>query len=251
MKKIKIPLFGAILLVTIIPIIINLTMYIPFSITVDSLSQSDWLSFFGSYMGGVLGGLGTLIAVFLTITHYENENLNSKKRVENSFEIAKIDKIVQFLKNRDVISTSDYENNMKLIDLTEDIKRYNSLVSDFSAYFTNIAIGIFINLFFIQNNEGDPVDNNLSNFLSLPDEIRDYSFIVGKLALHENCSELIKSHPKIGHIIEKEAGGSYGMWHLFLHEFHDDEYREKQLKEFFEIISSLVIKLEKIKKTLI
>jgi hypothetical protein len=124
------------------------------------------------------------------------------------------------------------------------------LISDLSAYFTDIAVGIFISLFFIYDENGEELPNCLSSYLKLPQEIREYAFIVGKLALHENCSELIKAHPQIGHIIEKEGGGSYGMWHLFLHRFEDDDIKKEHLEELFRIVPRLLEDIKNVKLSL-
>lgn len=65
--------------------------------------------------------------------------------------------------------------------------------------------------------------------------------------MYENAKELIQGDPKFAHMIEKEGGGSSGMWHEYIHYIHDSDYMENNLKEFFIIIPELVKKFEEIK----
>lgn len=251
MKEIKKVLVLIIIFIILFPVIINITMLIPYSVTSLNLSQKDWLGFWGSYIGGAIGGIGTIIAVFYTIKYYEKQNKRNYKYLENALILKKIDVIITKVIEREPIPTSLFIYDPEMYDISEDLVRYNSLISDFSAYFTNVAVNVFISLFFIYDKDGEELPNNLSNYLKLPKEIREYAFIVGKLALHENCSELIKGHPKLGHIIEKEAGGSYGMWHLFLHEFsYDEQERKEELEELFSIIPRLLQDINEIKLSL-
>lgn len=250
MKEIRKVLITLIGLVLILPIIVNITMFIPYSLTTNELTQKDWLGFWGGYIGGAIGGIGTIIAVLYTIKYYEIQNKKSYMSNKNSLILQKIDIIIEKIIERETIPSSLFKYDKEINNISSDLEKYNSLVSDLSAYFTDIAVGIFIRLFFINDENGEELPNNVSNYLKLPEEIREYAFIVGKLALHENCPELIKGHPKIGHIIEKEGGGSYGMWHRFLHNFEDDDYREQCLKELFSIVPKLLEDIRNIKLSL-
>ena len=55
------------IIVIVLPIVICIFRYIYDTVSVDTYEVS-WLGFFGSYLGGVLGGAATLIAVVYTIT---------------------------------------------------------------------------------------------------------------------------------------------------------------------------------------
>lgn len=51
----------------IIPIVINLFLYLPFPPTPSDLGNKDWLAFWGSFLGGCFGGIATLFAVYYTL----------------------------------------------------------------------------------------------------------------------------------------------------------------------------------------
>lgn len=57
--------------------------------------DSNWLSFFGSYLGGLLGGIATLLAVVETI-HSNKEELSRKEEIEKQKEIQKSALIVYY-----------------------------------------------------------------------------------------------------------------------------------------------------------
>ena len=56
--------------------------------TFSKLNNAEWASFLGSYVGGILGGLGTLIAVFITVKDSKEAQLkneqNTAKRIEEN-----------------------------------------------------------------------------------------------------------------------------------------------------------------------
>lgn len=49
------------------------------STTFSNLSNSEWAGFLGSYVGGILGGLGTLISVFVTVKDSRDMQIENKK----------------------------------------------------------------------------------------------------------------------------------------------------------------------------
>ena len=64
MKKSIIGITGFALSVILLILLLdlcNITHYIPFS------RNYDWISFIGSFLGGVIGGLATFIGVYFTI----------------------------------------------------------------------------------------------------------------------------------------------------------------------------------------
>ena len=49
------------------------------STTFSNLSNNEWAGFLGSYVGGILGGLGTLISVFITVKDSRDMQIENKK----------------------------------------------------------------------------------------------------------------------------------------------------------------------------
>lgn len=171
----------------------------------------------------------------------------SENNIKNTLVLQNIDAITHKIIEREAIPSSLFEYDEELKNVSSDIRKYNELISYFSGYFTNKALRIFIGLFYIYDEDGKELPNDLQNYLKLPHEIREYATIVGKLALYENYRELIESHPQIGHIIEKEAGGSSGIWHRFLHNFEDDTAGKEKIEELFSLIPKLLNDLENIR----
>ena len=69
------------ILILIIPVAVNLLLYLPVP-SPGELGSSEWLSFWGSYIGGCLGGICTLLTIYLTIKYYEKQDANHKTELE-------------------------------------------------------------------------------------------------------------------------------------------------------------------------
>ena len=66
----------------LIPIAINLLLYLPIP-TPSNLGNTEWLGFWGSYVGGCLGGISTLVTIYITIKYYEKQDASHKAELEN------------------------------------------------------------------------------------------------------------------------------------------------------------------------
>ena len=55
------------------------------STTFSNLSNNEWAGFLGSYVGGILGGLGTLISVFITVKDSRDMQIENKKDTIRKF----------------------------------------------------------------------------------------------------------------------------------------------------------------------
>lgn len=250
MKQIKGYMFFFIVIIIILPmLLLKLSTLNLIPLMVTATTSSEWIAFWGSYLGGAISGIGTLLAVLFTINFYEKQNKKQLKLLLNQDNLIRINQILEKIHDRETIPNSLYQydtfkNFEKLID------EYNSLRGRLISYFTDNAMEILIQLLNPVNDENGSASwsNNLHDYFNMPSEIKEYSYIIGKYALYKNCKDLITGDPRFGHMIEKEGGGSYGRWHLFIHEFHGEEYRKKDLREFFELISKLVSELEKYKQ---
>lgn len=94
-------------LIVVIPVCIYLLLWAP--IPTNNSDDNGWLSFWGSFLGGMFGEAGTLIAVIITTTQarrHQVENLNESIKIqkENLKQIK--------IKNLD----------MKIYDLREKLK---------------------------------------------------------------------------------------------------------------------------------
>lgn len=59
------------ILITTLPVLVNALVKIDWFKDSVSGGEGDWLSFYGSYLGGILGGILTLVGVVLTIRYQD------------------------------------------------------------------------------------------------------------------------------------------------------------------------------------
>lgn len=81
-KNNKSPFFIFIVLgsvcVLLIPVVINLLFIFLKIPTASELNNSSWLSFWGTYIGSLTGGVTTLIALYFTINYYKKQEDNHR-----------------------------------------------------------------------------------------------------------------------------------------------------------------------------
>lgn len=251
MKQIKKLILYLSVFLCIAPIIINLIMFLPFSITSDDLGNAHWLSFWGNYIGGSIGGIGTLLTVYFTIQYYEKQNNANKMNILNTEKISRINFMLDKINEREAIPSSyyKYENTLKEVEMK--IASYNNLLTVLVAFFSDRAMGTMINLLFVRDENDEYLENHLSNYFKMPKEIKEYTITITKYSLYENASELIKSDPVFAHMIHKEGGGSYGLWYSEIHEFYDEDYTKQCLEDFFALIPQIIDDLNSIKNRLL
>lgn len=249
MKQIKRFIWILITIILITPVVINGFFLSPLTLP-SNLGNEEWLTFWGSYIGGGIGGIGTLIAVFFTIQYYEKQNERSRRAVINLDNTNRINVMLDKITNREAIPSSYYSYSSMFSDCKDLIEEYNILLGRLVAYYSNNFINMFIDLLYIKDEDGELLQNNLLNYYKIPNNVKEYAFIVSKHALYENATELILADTRLAHIIEKEAGGSYGMWHQFIHHLEGDyqKHIKDDLNRFFVIIPQIILKLEDIKQ---
>lgn len=97
---------------------------------ISNLSNNEWAGFLGSYVGGILGGLGTLIAVFITIRDSRNIQFENKKDTDQ--------RILNETKERERLRIEDKynsERNMRK-EFTDEISTYiGKYITHISKYF--------------------------------------------------------------------------------------------------------------------
>jgi hypothetical protein len=96
---------------------------VPFAINFYTKGSNDgWLAFLGNYLGGIIGGIGTLLAVIMTTSqtrkiqsYYENNEKDKNKRGE----LKKISNAVRTFQNRvigrylDILNRGEAYNALK------------------------------------------------------------------------------------------------------------------------------------------
>lgn len=124
MGKLEMKKVNIILYIIIIYLIISIALpfifkYIIFESTNYSyLSNNEWAGFLGSYVGGILGGLGTLISVYITVKESRIMQADNKKDIDQ--------KILDDKKEREIQRKIDEEAEAKKErrEFAEDIAVY-------------------------------------------------------------------------------------------------------------------------------
>lgn len=80
-KRIVIIVFASVFIVMILPY--ALEVFIFRNNVYSVLSNGEWGGFLGSYIGGALGGIGTLLAVFITTKETRNIQRENSAQIEN------------------------------------------------------------------------------------------------------------------------------------------------------------------------
>ncbi|MFB4165326.1 hypothetical protein ACE1TI_16335 [Alteribacillus sp. JSM 102045] len=147
MKKVKLFLCLLIILVIFSPIIVNSIIVSPTTHGFKVVNNNDWISFYGS----IIGGLITLVGVALTIvyTSYQNREQDRKG-------IKPYISITQLYKNSikdEVAHLTNDDYKIGLIAMVNNEKRSaNDLMIDelsFYGFIKNIGIGTAINIQFV------------------------------------------------------------------------------------------------------
>lgn len=145
----------SIIIILLFPLIINLIMFIPASLTSSDLDAKTWLSFWGSYGGGIIGGVGALLAVLLTIRYYMAKDAEQKLLLKLTPLIERISFLQQQVYSREIIK----DETLLGLDVNEEIKakikEYNKLVPFLKGIFAEQAIGTLIGVFQLKNEEGE------------------------------------------------------------------------------------------------
>lgn len=121
-----------ILILISVPIIVNLIMLMP-STSLDIGNVDAWISFFGSYSGGIIGGVATIIGIKLTLDYSRYKDEDEKRR-----------NILPYIQ---VMEAYKKDNHQMFI--VEEFLNYHTKYSYF--IFKNIGLGSAIDVKFYFN----------------------------------------------------------------------------------------------------
>lgn len=262
LKKIKQHWFGISLFFLIALIIIPFCLDKLFSSSANiswlavHYKVGEVLSFYGTILGGAIGGVAALLAVHFTVKYYEKKDKQLELNAIYEKQLSRIDKVIQGIHNRDTIN---YDLTLALgfsKDLLTYTIEYNESLCRLKGFFTEYGMSVLIafqreyddnlkNQKFssvvlnkiapirdcIQGKlgigktdrsdiPGDYCREHLSviEFLNLKPELRQCAERIGHLGLYDNASDLIHSDPTLAYILEIEGGGSAGLWASLIHD---------------------------------
>lgn len=258
-----------------------------YNVSGDTPFSDGRYAFWGSLLGGAVGGIAALLTIYYTIRYYNKKDSEQKNLEVYHQQVSKIDKVISAINNRDVIN---YDFTYALgfsKELLEEIIRYNDLVCWLKGFFTEYGMGVLAS--FQQEYDDIRKDEKLSHkiyetlndkfyfitkhfsreispeedpswkikrpsvieFLNLQPELRQCAERIGHLGLYENANELIHSDPTLSYILKIEGGSSAALWASLIHDpqgaFSNDPEQYNRWKEFNACVQNLLILLSEFK----
>ncbi|MCT4662723.1 MAG: hypothetical protein N4A40_12750 [Tissierellales bacterium] len=113
-----------------IPIALDVKLYTFSNVIKDTISNADLIGFWGSYTGGILGGLCTLVGVGYTINHNKEEKKEEKKielKKENYSNVMKsIANVIVIIDELKIVIEDLRNNHMRTIRaFSKDLELYS------------------------------------------------------------------------------------------------------------------------------
>ena len=161
----------------------------------------------------------------------------------------KLDAVAQIVKNiadRNVIDSvllSSISNDQELSDM---LSRYNDLTSYLFGVFFNRAAGTIVAVTIDGFDFSEGVDFSFGELRSPPsypfdpEAIAESAWRIAKHSLYPDATERIESDSFFTAVLNKEGGGSAGMWPQMVHSIF---YQRPELGETFKEYNNLVEKL--------
>jgi hypothetical protein len=256
MKKLQL-----VLIFTITPIFVFffpiISSYIIGKYSLSSFESSNvksWLESWGSYAGGIIGALATIVAIMLTLSYYRKKDDKTQTGFNNYFIIDKINAILNCIAERKTINNGLYSYFEELKFLEKNLDEYNSSQSQLLSYFTGEGIKTLWLAydFGLDKNNNEIYSSEEKKYINSPKDIIEKSKIIGHSSLYSNASELIKGHPELSGLIDMQKGGSASFWVAFI---YVEQYASapefiKMREEFFMLITSLTNELVELQRHL-
>lgn len=95
----------------------------------SNLTNNEWAGFLGSYVGGILGGLGTLISVFITVKESRDMQIENKKDTDQKILEDKAEREMQ--RKEDKILEAQREKRQFVDDIAVYIGKYITHISKY------------------------------------------------------------------------------------------------------------------------
>lgn len=130
-KKIENIVFIIITIYTIVGIVLPIIFkYMIFeSVAFSNLSNNEWAGFLGSYVGGILGGLGTLISVFITIK--ESRDIQAENKADTDLKILNDKNEREKERNEEKILEGKKERKQFADDISVYVGKYITHISKY------------------------------------------------------------------------------------------------------------------------
>ena len=113
-----------------------------YNVSGDTPFSDGRYAFWGSLLGGAVGGISALLTIYYTIRYYNKKDSEQKNLEVYRQQVTKIDKIISAINNREVIN---YDFTYALgfsKELLQEIINYNGLVCWLKGFFTEYGMGV-------------------------------------------------------------------------------------------------------------
>ncbi|KPI53114.1 hypothetical protein KW94_08370 [Clostridioides difficile] len=227
-----------IIAIIIIPLIVTFTISVRNPIF-NFNESNGWLGFWGSYLGGILGGLATLMAVVITtnqtrVIQEENKKENQNIHFQNGYAIMDIQRRSESL-------TREIQNENNKLQFKNEKKDFtNGIAENMAKYITDIS-RFFSSKYAIYTNED--IKNNYSNTSKKNINKLEKDIDMDKY-LSTEMYFLLKI--KLKNInLASDLVSKLDIIHNYSFNINEEKYRDIELKKFQENISELINLTEK------
>jgi len=179
-------------------------------------------------------------------------NINSDASGESDIEQDSITKMIKSIENRDVIDEALLASidNAELVVM---LKRYNELTSYLFGVFFVRAAQTIVNVTIYGFDFSGGVDfsgewhQRPPSYPFPPEAIAEATWRIAKHTLYADARQRIENDPYFVPVLDKEGGGSAGMWPQFVHNFYSEQPElSEAFAEYKDLVEKVIVKLREI-----
>jgi hypothetical protein len=152
--------------------------------------------------------------------------------------------LITKIEAREIIEEPEFsflDGNPELMNM---IRTYNELTPVYYDFFLDMAIDTIT--WVTVTGVGDGTDysgewNTPPYYPFTPEAIEEAALRIASLSLYEDCTQRFLDDPLLYPLLEKEAGGSAGMWAYWWHTFYlENRDMTTEVEEYFELVEGIV-----------
>ena len=180
--------------------------------------------------------------------------INSNAPGESGVEQDSVTQMIRSAENREVIDEALFASISDDQQLVVMLNRYNELTSYlFGVFFMRAAqtiVGVTVYGFGFTDDVVDFSDESLQRPPSYPfppEAIAEATWRIAKHTLYADAVQRIENDPYFAPVLDKEGGGSYGMWPLYVHNFYNEKPElSAAFTEYKVLVENVIIKLREL-----
>lgn len=247
-KQLKKTIWVIALIIIILPIIINIIMILKIIPTSNNLNSGEWLSFWGNFLGGTIGGMAALIAIYFAIKSAEMNiikgyQLESEKQTKSEA-VNTLWDFMEEIENSEGINLyvarklNSYLRDMKHNTINIDkVYNYNDLLEKLEYKLECYLIDVYLNAGFDNRGDNKTEESNYKPFMSyeFSDEDNSMMYKMIKIILSApNYKIKTVSAPVYNYFKRKAPGSGHELMGIdILEEYISSEQIEDNRKKAF------------------